>query len=311
MQEYGNLDYDVVIIGAGPAGLTAGLYLSQSKYRTIALERKNFGGQIMNIDKVENYPGFANGVAGAVLGSEMLSQATGSGLEINLAEVIGIDSYNSGWKVKCIGTDYTAKVVIIAGGMERKKLDIPGEAEFTGKGVSYCALCDASFSKGKQVAIVGGGNAAVTEALYLSKFASKLVIIHRRNKLRATRILQEKAFAEPKIEFIWDTAVEEIAGDKFVNRIKLRQVMTMQESFLDISSIFIATGVKPNTDYLKGVLPLDETGAIITNQRMETETPCILAAGDIRSGSPHQIVTAVGDGATAAISAERLLQELS
>jgi thioredoxin reductase (NADPH) len=305
------LDYDVLIIGAGPAGLTAGLYLSQSKYRTVAIERKNFGGQLLDIDKVENYPGFANGVSGAVLGSEMLTQATRAGLEINLAEVVGIDSYDSCWKVKCIGADYTAKVVIIAGGMERKKLDIPGEVEFKGKGVSYCALCDASFSKGKQVAVVGGGNAALTEALYLSKFASRLVVIHRRNQLRATPILQEKAFAEPKIEFIWDTVVEEIAGDKFVNRIKLCQVKTLEKSSLDISSIFIATGVEPNTDYLKGVLSLDEAGSIITNPRMETEIPRILAAGDIRSGSPHQIVTAVGDGATAGIYAERLLQELS
>ena len=181
--------------------------------------------------------------------------------------------------------------MIIAGGSERQKLGVPGEAEFTGKGVSYCATCDAAFFREKPVAVVGGGNAAITEALHLSKFASRVMVIHRRHELRATRILQEKAFAEPKIEFLWDTVVEEIVGEAFVNRIRVRNVTTGQESVLDVSGVFVSVGFKPNTDYLKGILTLDDTGAIVTNDRMETGVPGIFAAGDIRSNSIRQVIS--------------------
>jgi len=239
----------------------------------------------------------------------MHQQATKYGLETLLAEVTGIEPHGEQKVVRTTEGNFTAKVVIIAGGSERRRLGIPGEAEFTGKGVSYCATCDAPFFREKPVAVVGGGNAAITEALYLAKFASKVTVIHRRDQLRASRILQEKAFAEPKIEFLWDTVVEEVEGKDAVQRIRLRQVKTGGKSALDISGVFISIGLKPDTDYLKGVLPLDDNGYIITNDRMETEIPGILAAGDIRHNSARQAITAAGDGATAAIYAEKFISQ--
>ena len=197
--------------------------------------------------------------------------------------------------------------MIIASGLEWAKLGVPGEKEFTGRGVSYCAICDGAFFKEQPVAVVGGGNAAISEALSLTKFASKVMVIHRRQELRATRIVQEKAFAEPKIEFLWNTVVEEIEGEGVVRRLRLRNVVTGEKPSLDIAGVFVAIGFKPNTDYLKSILPLDTTGHIITNERMETEVPGIFAAGDVRSSSIRQIIAAVGDGATAAIYAERFI----
>jgi len=180
-------------------------------------------------------------------------------------------------------------------------------ARNTGRGVSYCAICDAAFFTDQTVALVGGGNAAITEALQLTKFASKVIVIHRRDKLRATRIVQEKAFAEPKIEFLWNNIVEKIEGEDVVKRLRLRNVVTDEESTLDVSGVFVSIGFKPNTDYLRGILPLDAAGYIITNEKMETEIPGIFAAGDIRSNSIRQVIAAVGDGATAAIYAERFV----
>ncbi|GAH74075.1 unnamed protein product, partial [marine sediment metagenome] len=191
--------------------------------------------------------------------------------------------------------------------LQATKLGIPGEEEFTGKGVSYCATCDAAFFRELPIAVVGGGNAAITEALQLAKFASRVTVIHRRDQLRATRMLQEKAFSEPKIEFLWNTVVEKIEGGDLVNRIKLRQIKTGEESTLDISGIFISVGLSPDTDYLKGILPLDDHGAIITSNTMETEIAGIFAAGDIRQNSVRQAIAAAGDGATAAINAEKFL----
>ena len=199
--------------------------------------------------------------------------------------------------------------MIIASGSERLKLGISGEEEFTGKGVSYCATCDAAFFRELPVAVVGGGDTAIIEALHLSKFASKVTVIHRRHQLRATRILQEKAFSEPKVEFQWDSIVEEIEGRDSVKRIRLHQVKTGEKSALDVAGVFISVGIKPNTAYLKGTLALDAAGFIITNERMETEIPGIFAAGDVRYHSARQAITAAGDGATAAIYAEKFISE--
>jgi len=199
--------------------------------------------------------------------------------------------------------------VIIASGSERHKLGVPGEDELTGKGVSYCATCDGAFFRDRTVAVVGGGDAALTEALHLTRFASKVIVIHRRDQLRATGILQEKAFAEPKIEFRWNSVVEAIEGKDSVRQIRLRQVKTGEESTLKIDGIFISVGFTPDTGYLKGVLPLDESGHIITNDKMETGIPGIFAAGDIRHNSGRQAITAAGDGATAAIYAERFINK--
>jgi len=302
-----NSNYDVVIIGGGPAGLTAGLYTSRAGLSSLLIERMTVGGQIVNAEQVDNYPGFPEGIAGIELGQLLHQQATKYGLKTIIAGANAIELRENQKVVKTTEGDFISRAVIIASGSERYKLGIPGEEKFTGKGVSYCATCDAYFFREQPVAVVGGGNAALSEAFHLSKFASRVIVIHRRSQLRATRILQEKAFSEPKMEFLLDTVVDEIDGKDFVERIKLHRVTTGEKSALDVSGIFVAIGFKPNTDYLKGVLPLDATGAIITNSKMETEIPGIFAAGDIRSGSIHQVIAAAGDGATAAIYSEKFI----
>jgi thioredoxin reductase (NADPH) len=300
-------EYDVIIIGGGPAGLSAGIYTSRSRLDTLLIERGLVGGRITDAELVENYPGFAEGISGMELGQLMQKQAAKYGLNITIAEVTGLELKGDKKVVRTSGGDFTARALIIASGSERGKLGVPGEVEVAGKGVSYCATCDGPLFRGKTVAVVGGGNAAISEALYLAKFASKVIVIHRRDRLRATRVLEEKAKAEAKIEFLWDTVVEEIEGEKALEQLSLRQVKTGQKSVLDVDGVFIAVGLKPSTDFLKGVLPMDAGGYIVTNERMETETPGIFAAGDIRQSSPRQAITAAGDGATAAVNAEIFL----
>ena len=300
-------EYDVVIIGGGPAGLSAGIYAARARLSTLLIEKGMVGGQIVNAEQVENYPGFADGINGMELTQLMHQQATRFGLETIVAEVTGIELDGKQKVVKTTEGDLIATVVIIASGSERMKLGVLGEEEFTGRGVSVCATCDAAFFKDKSVAVVGGGNAAISEALYLSKFASRVTVIHRRNELRATRITQERAFAEPRIEFLLDTVVEEIVGENMVKSLKLRKVTSGQESVLDVAGVFIAVGLKPNTDYLKGILPVDATGAVITDDKMETEVPGIFAAGDVRHNSIRQVIAAAGDGAIAAVNAEKCI----
>ena len=302
-----NEKYDVVIIGGGPAGLTAGLYTSRARLNSLLIEKGLVGGQVANAEWVENYPGFPEGIGGFELGQLMHQQATKYGLKTLLAEVTGIELQGEQKVIRTTEGDFIAKAVIIAGGSERQKLGVPGEEEFTGKGVSYCATCDAAFFKEQPVAVVGGGDAAITEALYLTKFASRVTVIHRRDQLRASRILQEKAFSQPKIEFRWNSTVEKIEGGDIVERIRLRQVKTGKKSALKVAGIFMSIGLKPNTDYLKSILSLDVTGLIITDEKMETEIPGIFAAGDIRHNSVRQTITAAGDGATAAIYAEKFI----
>ena len=304
-----NEKYDVVIIGGGPAGLTAGLYASRAKLNSLLIERGLVGGQIANAERVENYSGFPEGINGFELGQLMHQQATKYGLKTLLAEVTGIELQEGQKVIRTTEGDFMARAVIIAGGSERYKLDVPGEEEFTGKGVSYCATCDGAFFREQPVAVVGGGDAAITEALHLAKFASRVTVIHRRDQLRASRILQEKAFSQPKIEFRWNSIVEKIEGKDLVKRIGLRQVKTGEESALEVAGIFISIGLKPNTDYLEGILPLDVTGHIITDEKMETKIPGIFAAGDIRHNSARQAITAAGDGATAAIYAEKFISK--
>lgn len=304
-----NNNYDVIIIGGGPAGLSAGLYASRARLTSLLIERGLVGGLITESELVENFPGFPEGISGLELGQLMHQQATKYGLETLPAEATGIELSGKQKVVKTTKGDFIAKAVIIASGSERLKLGISGEEEFTGKGVSYCATCDAAFFRELPVAVVGGGDTAIIEALHLSKFASKVTVIHRRHQLRATRILQEKASSEPKVEFQWDSIVEEIEGRDSVKRIRLRQVKTGEKSALDVAGVFISVGIKPNTAYLKGTLALDAAGFIITNERMETEIPGIFAAGDVRYHSARQAITAAGDGATAAIYAEKLISE--
>lgn len=302
--------YQLIIIGGGPAGLSAGLYATRSRLSTLLIERAIPGGQIINAELVENYPGFPQGISGAELGSLMEQQATKYGLEIIMAEVEGVEVGEEEKIVHTSEGQYRAKALIIAGGSEHSKLGVPGEEELRGRGVSYCATCDGAFFKDQVIAVVGGGNVAINDALFLTRFASKVIVIHRRDQLRATKILSEGAFARPKIEFLWDTVVESIGGDDQVRELGLRNVKTGTESKLEVSGIFVAVGLRPNTSYLEGVVALSPEGFILVNDQMETGVPGVFAAGDIRAGSARQISSAVGDGATAAISAERYLSSI-
>jgi thioredoxin reductase (NADPH) len=299
--------YDVIIIGGGPAGLSAAIYTARARLRSLLIEKGATGGQIINATVVENYPGYVDGIGGIELTEAMHLQATKFGLETLPAEVTAVRVDGRDKTVSTRSGDFSAGAIIIASGTERQKLGVPGEAEYTGKGVSYCATCDGAFFRDKKVVVVGGGNAAVTEALELTRFAAKVTIIHRRNELRATKIVQEKAFANPKIEFLWDSVVEAITGDALVKRINVTNLKTGEKSVLEVDGVFVNVGARPATGYLKGILELDNNGAIKVNERMETSVPGIFAAGDIRSNSIRQVVSAAGDGAVAAVSAGKYL----
>jgi thioredoxin reductase (NADPH) len=302
-----NKNYHVVIIGGGPAGLTAGLYSARSRFNTLLIEKGIIGGQITNAERVENYPGFPKGISGIELGQLIHEQATSYGLEILIAEV---EKAALGQRHNLVSTsegDFVAESVIIASGSQFRKLGVPGEDEFVGKGVSYCATCDGPLFKDKTVAVIGGGDAAITDALYLSKFASSVNVIHRRSQLRANKIIQERAMVVPKIEFMWDTVVTQIEGDGVVKQLMLKNTKNAKISILELAGVFVAIGSEPNSAQWRGLLPLDEGGYIITNELMETRIPGIFAAGDVRHNSARQAITAAGDGATAAMSAERFL----
>jgi thioredoxin reductase (NADPH) len=299
--------YEVIIIGGGPAGLSAAIYTARARLDSLLIEKGLVGGQIVNAERLDNFPGFPEGISGTKLAELMHEQATKYGLKTTIAEVTGVRLEKELKVIETASGSYRTRALIIASGCHRQKLGVAGEAEFTGKGVSYCATCDGAFFRELPVAVVGGGNAAVTEALHLTKFASKVTVIHRRDQLRAGKILQEKAFSEPKIDFRWDSVVSKIEGKDLVSGLKLRDVKTSRESTLSVSGVFVSIGFIPNTEYLKGVVPLAENGAVITNDLMETEVAGIYAAGDIRKGSPRQVITACGDGATAAIQATKFL----
>jgi thioredoxin reductase (NADPH) len=299
--------YDVIIIGGGPAGLTAAIYTARARLNTLIIEKMAIGGQIINAWMVENYPGYKDGISGVDLTMAMHEQAVKFGAETISDEVMNIRVDGGQKIVKTSLEEYAARAIIIAGGSERQKLNVPGEKEFTGKGVSYCATCDGAFYRDKVVAVLGGGNSAVTEALELTKFASKIFLVHRRNELRATKILQEKLLAHPKIQPVWNTIVEEIAGKQFVERLKVKNADTAKTSELDVSGVFVSVGTQPATGYLKGLIDLDANGAIVVNDRLETNVPGIFAAGDIRTGSIKQVIGAAGDGAMAAVNAGKYI----
>jgi thioredoxin reductase (NADPH) len=301
-------NYDVVIIGGGPAGLSAGLYTSRDKLSSLLIERGLIGGLINETDRLDNYPGFPDGISGSDLTQLMHQQAGKYGLETVTAEVTGLEVMDNARRVRTSQGNFNTKAVIIAGGSARQLLGAPGEKEFIGRGVSYCATCDAPFFSGKTIAVVGGGNAAVYEALHLAKFASKVYLIHRRDQLRATAVVQEKVLAQPNIEVVWSSVVEAIEGTNSVEKLALRRTDDNRESSLAVNGVFIAIGLKPNTAYLQDILSLDKQGAIVVNENMQTSVPGILAAGDIRSGSIRQVISAAGDGATAAIYAKSYIE---
>jgi thioredoxin reductase (NADPH) len=303
-------DCDVVIIGGGPAGLTSGLYLSRANRRTVLLDMDSYGGYIRNVELLENYPGFADGVAGAQLALEMVKQAEKYGLQMDLAEVTGIELFSGTRWVGCSrGQGYTTNVIIIAGGSRHKKLGVPGEAEFEDRGVFNCAFCDGSHFADRVVAVCGGGDSGVTEALYMSKIASKVILLEALPVLTATAVLRERAEANPRLEIHTDMTVEAITGSDKVEAIECLEVSSSKKEKIKVDGVLVQIGLYPNTGYLEGVVPLDEQGFIIVDENMRTEIPGVFAVGDIRSGSPRQVVTAVGDGAVAAIAAQRFLQE--
>jgi len=298
--------YDIIVIGGGPAGLTAGLYASRGGLKSLLVERGAFGGQMINARAVENYPGFPNGIAGIDLGSLMQEQASKHGLQTLFAEV---SQLVPGPRHRIVTTEGTleARAIVIAAGSQYRQLNVPGEVQFTGRGVSYCAACDGFFFRDQDVAVVGGGDTAVSDALELSHYASRVYLIHRRDQLRAGQVLVRRATAEPKMEFIWNSVVEEVNGDQMVNALKVRNVKTDKVNTLKVSGVFVAVGVVPNSQPFADVLKTDDAGSIIVDQELATLVPGIYAAGDIRQNSPRQIASAVGDGVAATMSALRYL----
>jgi thioredoxin reductase (NADPH) len=301
-------EYDVIIIGGGPAGLTAGLYAARSGLKSLLVEQGVFGGQIVNARLVENYPGFPEGISGTELGEFMRQQATKYGLETLTTEVSGVKR-GSTYEVSTSEGNIQTAAIIIAAGAEYRKLDVTGEERLSGRGVSYCATCDGFFFRDREVAVVGGGDTAITDALELAQHCGKVYIIHRRDQLRATKAMQEKAFSQPKIELVWDTVVQEIVGDKMLSSLRLRNVKTGQSSDLEVDGIFVAVGIKPNNQVFSQLVTLDEAGFIVTDELMRTSALGIFAAGDIRQNSFRQVITAAGDGAAAAMSAFKYVKE--
>ena len=308
MTEHAPQEYDIVIVGAGPAGLSAGLYAARARRKTLILERKVTGGQISLTSEVENYPGF-DSINGFELSQAMHAQATKYGMETAYADVTDIEAAGDRHLVVTNEGSYLAKAVILTGGADYNRLGVPGEERLTGFGVSYCATCDAAFFKDHTVAVVGGGDAAMDEGLFVTRYAAKAYMIHRRDTLRASAILQERAFADPKMEFVWDTVVEEILGERSVDGVRVRNVKTGERRVLPVTAVFVFIGLTPNTDYLKGKLRMDGAGHIFVDEWMQTAVPGIFAAGDIRANSARQVVSAAGDGATAAIRADHYLSE--
>src|SRR5690625_1969722 len=302
--------YDVIIAGAGPAGMTAAVYASRANLNTLMIERGVPGGQMADTEDVENYPGFEN-ILGQELSNKMFEHAKKFGAEYaygDIKEVIDNGDYKT---VLAGDKKYNTKTVIITTGAQYKKLGIPGEAELTGRGVSYCAVCDGAFFRDRELVVIGGGDSAVEEGMYLTRFAEKVTIIHRRDELRAQKILQDRAFANDKIEFIWDTVVEEIKEENGkVGSLLLKNVKTEETSEFKTDGVFVYVGTVPLSEPFKSLGIVDDEGYIPTNENMETEIPGVFAAGDVRVKDLRQVVTATGDGSIAAEEAIKYIETL-
>jgi thioredoxin reductase (NADPH) len=308
--EQGSRDYDVVVIGAGPAGLTAGLYAGRARLRTVMLERMGPGGQLLNTELIEDYTGFKS-ITGMEMANLFEEHAREHGATWEYGEVEALWSEGR-WKVvrTADGEEYRAKAVIVCSGGMPRKLGVPGEAEFAGRGVSYCAICDGAFFKGQALAVVGGGDSAVEEATFLTRYASTLSLIHRRDEFRAQKVLQDRALAQKNLRPIYHTVVEEIGGGDRVEWMRLRNIQTGEQWQQSVGGVFIYVGFEPNSGFFRDPVEKDPMGFVITDEKMETSIPGIFCAGDVRAQYVRQITNAVGDATTAAIAATRYIEAL-
>ncbi|AEG60514.1 thioredoxin-disulfide reductase [Desulforamulus ruminis] len=301
------LEKELVIIGGGPAGYAAGLYAARADIDTMLVERGMPGGQAASTEWIENYPGFPGGVGGVDLAMKMDEQARSFNLDVEFADVERLEQREGGFIVHTTQGSIGTKAVILATGAKPKFLGVEGEGKFHGRGVSYCATCDGAFFRDKTVAVVGGGDSAVEEAIFLTKFAAKVYIVHRRGQLRATKILQKRAVDNPKIEFLWHAVVEEIVGENKVEVIKVKDVQTGDQTRVLVDGIFVYVGTRANSELVQDLVKLDDRGYIITDENMSTGVPGLYAAGDVRQKSLRQVVTATADGAIAAVEVEKYL----
>lgn len=306
--------YDIVIIGGGPAGLTAAIYACRAGWKTLVIEKGAIGGQAAITDRIENYPGFAEGISGPELMNNFYNQAVHFGCEMKIAEVSGLREagFQAGQKplitVETTDGQVQGKAVLVAAGAQARELGIKGEKEFRGRGVSYCATCDGFFFRNKKVAVIGGGDAAVKEALFLAKLAREVVIIHRRDTFRADKYLSEQVKATPNIKIYWDTVAEEIVGEKIITSIILRNVKTLETITEAVDGIFVYVGRKPNTDFLGDAYPKSTQGYLLTDESLQTAIPGVFAIGDCREKQVRQVATAVGDGASVLAAVEEYMR---
>jgi thioredoxin reductase (NADPH) len=302
--------YEVIIIGSGPAGYTAGVYTSRAKLNTLLISGSLPGGQLMTTSEVENYPGFPNGIFGPELMMNMRQQAERFGAKLLDDEVVEVDFKKRPFGIRTHGQEFRSESVVICTGASPRKLGLRAEQEFAGKGISYCATCDGPFFKGEDIAVVGGGDTAIEEATFLTKFGKSVKIIHRKDFLRASKILQEKAFENPKIDFVWDNVVSDISGNKKINSISVRNLKTGEERKIPVGGLFVAIGHEPNTSIFKGQLELDDRGYIVLTKNTRTSVEGVFAAGDVHDYRYRQAITAGGFGCMAALDVEKWLVEI-
>ncbi|HIE38829.1 MAG TPA: thioredoxin-disulfide reductase [Anaerolineales bacterium] len=301
--------YDLIIIGGGPAGLTAAIYASRARLKTLVLTGSLPGGQPANTDVVENYPGFPEGITGMDLAQRFQSQAERFGAEVVIDEVTAVDFSERPFTVRARSAMYRGQSVVVATGAVPRRLGVPGEDRFYGRGVSACATCDGFFYKDKRVVVVGGGDSAIAEGIFLTRFAREVIVVHRRDQLRATKIYQEQAFANPKMRFVWNAVVEEILGEQTVTGVRVRDVKTGETSIIETDGVFVYIGMVPGTEVFADQLELDEAGYIVADRHQHTSVPGVFVAGDVQDPEYRQVVVAAGTGAVAAMEAERFLSE--
>lgn len=303
--------HDLIIIGGGPAGLAAAIYSLRDRLKVLLVEKMMFGGQASTTSHIDNYPGFPDGVSGQELSQRMGEQAKKLSLEIIWGDAVQLKKSGNYFEAHVDGKIYSARATIIATGTNAAKLGVPGEDQFRGRGVSYCAVCDGAFYQNKNIMVVGGGNSAVEEALFLTRYANKVSIIHRRDELRCDKIIAEKAKNHPKIYFFWHSVVEEIKGEKTVKEVSIKDLISGKNLNVPVDGVFIYVGNNPNTAFVKDLVKLDKGGFIQTDEEMKTSLPGLFAAGDVRAKSLRQVVTAVADGAIAAESAREFIEKLT